>query len=204
MIVVGLTGGIGSGKSHIAGLFRALGAGVIEADALGHRVLEIPLVKKKLGDEFGVGIFNENGDVVRKQLARIVFGDSSDSQFRLGRLESIAHPEIGKLVEIEIDQFRRQQVPLVILDAPVMFKSRWDRLCDKIVFVDANLPLRLERARGRGWSDDELMRRERRQLPIEEKRQRATDVIDNNRPDEPEWLEAQVRNLWGHWEVDKH
>lgn len=204
MIVVGLTGGIGSGKSHVAGLFCALGAGVIDADMLGHRVLEIPHVKKRLGEEFGAGVFNEKGEIVRKQLARIVFGNSSDSQFRLGRLESVTHPEIGKLVEIEIDQFRRQQVPLVILDAPVMFKSGWDRLCNKIVFVDANLPLRLERARGRGWSDDELMRRESRQLPIEEKRQRATDVIDNNRPDEPEWLEAQVRDLWERWEVDKH
>src|SRR5690606_4008116 len=113
-------------------------------------------------------------------------------------------PEIGTLVEIEIDRFRRQNVPVVILDAPLMFKSGWDRLCDKIVFVDARLPLRLERAHGRGWSEDELIRRESRQLPVEEKRQRATHVIDNNRQDEPEWLEAQVRDLWERWEVDKH
>jgi len=199
MIVVGVTGGIGSGKSHVAGLFRKLGAGVIDADAMGHQVLQDPRVKKRLGEEFGEGIFDENGKIIRKQLARIVFGESSDSHFRLVRLESITHPEIGKLVEQQIDQYRRQHVPAAILDAPLIFKSGWARLCDKIVFVDARLPLRLERARGRGWSEDELIRRESRQLPIEEKRQRATDVIDNNRPDDPEWLEAQVSELWNKW-----
>ncbi len=198
MIVAGITGGIGSGKSHVARLFVELGAGLIDADVIGHQVLGLSGIRQRIAVEFGSGVIDDLGHVRRRELAKIVFGDSADSQFRLVRLESITHPEISIRIREQIESFRKQDVPVVILDAPVMFKSGWDQICDRILFVDASLAVRLERTRSRGWNSDELNRRESRQLPIDEKRARATDYIDNDQVD-PHHLNQQVRTLWTRW-----
>jgi dephospho-CoA kinase len=84
----------------------------------------------------------------------------------------------------------------VVLDAPVMFQSGWDRWCDRIVFVDCAPGLRRQRAAERGWPEGELERREAFQMSLGEKRRRSTDVIDNSRRDDIVWLRHQVLALW--------
>lgn len=202
MLVVGLTGGIGSGKSHVARAFQELGAGWIDADRIGHEVLDLKAVRDRLVAEFGSGICDPSGRIDRRSLGGAVFGETPGSQSRLGRLESVVHPEIGKLIEEQLENFREEGRKVVILDAPLMFRTGWDLVCHRIVFVDCPLSLRLERCRERGWSRADLLAREARQLSLKEKRERAGDVIRNDRPDDPEWLNGQIRKLWREFLAD--
>lgn len=196
MRVIGVTGGIGSGKSHVARQFCELGAGLVDADRLGHQVLEFPRIRAEIRDQFGEGVFKIDGSVDRRKLGALVFGSGPEPQARLQWLESAVHPEIGNLIQAELDQFRRDGTRVLLLDAAVMFKTGWDRICDRIVFVECELPLRLERVQGRGWTEVELLARESQQLALAEKRRRSSDRIDNNRPEDPAWLQGQVQRLW--------
>jgi dephospho-CoA kinase len=196
MKLVGLAGGIASGKSEVARLLEELGAGRIDADRLGHEVLLDPEVMSRIREEFGDQVFDDQGAVDRRRLGALVFATTPDSTTPLSRLESITHPAIGRLVRRELERLRRAGFPVVVLDASVMFRSGWDRWCDRIVFVDAALELRRERAAARGWPEGELDRREAFQTPVAEKRHRSTDVIDNNRQADVVWLKQQVLAFW--------
>ena len=199
MLVIGLTGGIASGKSFVAECFAELGCEIIDADLLGHKVLKLPemieRIRKAFGDQTVV-----DGEVDRRSLATIVFPkDSEAPSEELKLLESITHPEIGKWMKrrlLEIEQSNSAQA--VILDAPVMFKAQWDRFCDHIVFVHADLKIRQQRANLRGWPEGELRRRERQQLPLEQKRRLATDEIDNS--GSAEQTRVQAKSLWQKWQ----
>lgn len=196
MKLVGLAGGIASGKSKVAGLLEELGAGRIDADRLGHEALLDPAVMARIREEFGDAVFDSRGAVDRKRLGALVFRATPDSTTALDRLESITHPVIGRLVRHELERLRRAGFQVVVLDAPVMFRSGWDRWCDRILFVEAAPELRRERAVARGWPEGELDRREAFQTPVAEKRQRSTDIIDNNRQDDVVWLRQQVLAFW--------
>ncbi len=199
MLVIGLTGGIASGKSFVAKCFAQLGCEIVNADLIGHKVLKqsetIERIREAFGDQTVV-----DGEVDRRALATIVFPkDSVAPSEELKLLESITHPEIGKWMELrflEIEQTNSAQA--VILDAPVMFKAQWDRFCDRIVFVHADLKIRQQRANLRGWPEGELQRRERQQLPLEQKRRLATDEIDNSGSEER--TREQVQSLWKKWQ----
>ena len=199
MLVIGLTGGIASGKSFVAECFGQLGCEIVNADLIGHKVLKLPETIEQIRDAFGDQTVVD-GEVDRRALATIVFPkDSVAPSKELKLLESITHPEIGKWMELrflEIEQSNSAQT--VILDAPVMFKAQWDRFCDRIVFVHADLKVRQQRANLRGWPEGELKRRERQQLPLEQKRKLATDEIDNS--SSAEQTRKQVQSLWMKWQ----
>ncbi len=199
MLVIGLTGGIASGKSFVAECFAELGCEIVDADVIGHEVLKQPETIQRIQEAFGDKAVVD-GEVDRRALATIVFPkDSQSPSEELKLLESITHPEIGKWMELrflEIEQSKSAQA--VILDAPVMFKAQWDRFCDHIVFVHADLKIRQQRANLRGWPEGELQRRERQQLPLEHKRSRATDVIDNS--GSAEQTRSQIQSLWMKWQ----
>jgi dephospho-CoA kinase len=198
MLVVGLTGGIASGKSFVGQCFAQLGCQIVDADAIGHEVLMTPETIKEIQIAFGDTVI-VNGEVDRRRLAAIVFPQNADAPSNeLGLLESITHPAIGRRLNLrlrEIEQVNPTQV--VILDAPVMFKANWDRFCDRIVFVHADLEIRKQRSAERGWSEGELERRESQQLPLDLKRKRATDVIDNSGSTEN--TRTQVKTTWQRW-----
>ena len=199
MLVIGLTGGIASGKSFVAECFGQLGCEIVNADLIGHKVLKLPETIKRIREAFGDQTVVD-GEVDRRALATIVFRqDSFAPSEELKLLESITHPEIGKWMEIrflEIEQSNSAQA--IILDAPVMFKAQWDRFCDRIVFVHADLKIRQQRANLRGWQVGELQRRERQQLPLRQKRKLATDEIDNS--GSAEQTRKQVQSLWKKWQ----
>lgn len=217
MKVIGLAGGIACGKSLVAKCFADLGCEILDADQTGHEVLGDRKVVRRIAEIWGQDVV-EDGVINRSKLAAIVFrksnstelddskesagkrktGDVQESYPELKRLEAITHPEIGKRILMRLEEFRsRGQTPAVILDAPVMFKSGWDQFCDRIVFIDTDLAIRKRRAQQRGWSEDELQRRELTQLSLEEKRRRSTDVIYNSGTIED--LIQQIRKLWKLW-----
>jgi dephospho-CoA kinase len=193
-LVVGLIGGIGSGKSAVAEDLARRGAVVIRADQLGHEALRQPEVSDAVVRRWGREVLDEQGSVDRKKLAAIVFGDPAQRR----ALEELVHPWIGRRIEEEIARARtRPDVPLIVLDAAVMVEAGWVRACDRVVFVDADEDVRRERLTRRGWAGDELARREAAQLPLTEKRHCADHVLDNSTT--LEHLRRQVDELLCRW-----
>jgi dephospho-CoA kinase len=194
MKIIGLIGGVGSGKSTVAQIFRELGAGVLDADRVGHEVLRLPAVRAAVGGRWGKDVIGPDGEVDRKAIARIVFASAPDGPRELAELERITHPEIRNRLKIEAAEMGRRGVPLVILDAPVMLKAGWDAICDEIVFIDAPTDVRQERVASRHWPPDELARREAAQESIEAKRRIADFVLDNS--SDMSYIQSQVERLW--------
>jgi len=179
MVVVGLTGGVASGKSFVAQCFEELGAARIDADQVAHGVLQDPSVIQQIVDQWGAELLDEDGQIQRGQLAKVVFAGTDESN--LDRLESIVHPEIRLRIQREMDSVRvAGKTELLVLDIPLLFEGNYHTQCDHVIFVDANLSAREKRAKLRGWADGELAKRELRQLPIEEKKLRSDVVIDNS------------------------
>jgi dephospho-CoA kinase len=181
MFVIGVAGGVASGKSVVSQSLCRLGAVLLDADTIGHEVLEEPAVRAAIRRTWGDEVFTPEGLVSRPALARRVFAPSPDGPRELGQLEQITHPRIGARLKEQIDSLASQgAIPAVVLDAAVMFKAGWHRYCDRIVFVDAPPETRLERALGRGWTPEQFRAREAAQLSVERKRQFADVVIDNS------------------------
>jgi len=153
-LVVGILGGIGSGKSAVSrGLSNHFKTYLIDADRAGHEVLGISIVKDGIRRDFGDTVF-DGAEICRKSLARQVFGSEIHHQQALIKLEQIVHPEI---------------------------RRHWNDLCDTIVFVDTPFETRLQRVEeNRGWTADELKRREASQVSLDDKQEVSEFVVDNS------------------------
>ena len=180
MIVVGLVGGIASGKSAVAAAFEQLGAAVIHADRIGHEVINEPSIRKSLLERWGERVFAADGSVNRKAVANIVFGPPPEGPRELRFLESLTHPRIGDGIRRQVRELARQGVQVVVLDAPVLLEAGWARHCDRIVFIDVDRQDRLHRAQQRGWTEGQFAAREAAQLSLQEKRKVADEVIDKS------------------------
>jgi dephospho-CoA kinase len=175
-LVVGLAGGVGSGKSTVARILRRLRrARVIDADAVGHRVLARPAVRRRLAARFGREILGREGAIDRRELARRAFRSRKD----LEALNRETHPAILREIRKELDAARGW----VVLDASLLFESGADALCDRVIFVDAPRRVREARVAARGWAPGERARREALQWPAARKRKRSDVVIDNGGPE---------------------
>jgi len=189
--ILGLVGGIGSGKSYIARLFAKRGAIVIDADAATHEALRQPEIKEKLRTLWGDTVIGANGEVDRPRVADLVFEDPAKRQ----RLEAIVLPYIyGRLQQTLATAERDPNVPLVVLDAAILLETGWKPRCTALVFVDAPEAVRIERAKSRGWDAAELRRREAAQWSLEKKKQ-VSDVVIPNAGDEV-LLERLVNELF--------
>ncbi len=194
-LVVGLVGGIGSGKSQVAEEFARHGARIVSGDLAGHQALKQPQIKEQIVRRWGPEILDENGEVRRRRLGAIVFADPAERQ----ALEEIVHPWIKERIRAEVEAARRDpSVPLVVLDAAIMLEAGWDGACDRLVYVDAPREARLRRVAGqRGWSAQEAQAREAAQMPLTDKAARADHVLDNSAS--LEHLGRQVRDLLLQW-----
>ncbi|MHC4606252.1 MAG: dephospho-CoA kinase [Planctomycetota bacterium] len=172
-VVIGLTGGIGSGKSAAASIFREMGARVVDADAIGHRVLGEPAVRRALARAFGEEVLH-GGRIDRAAVARRAFAGPASVR----RLNRIVHPRIRREVVRRLNAARRRGGP-VVLDAALLMEKGSDRFCDVLVYVDAARKVRTRRLKKRGWSPGELRRRENAQWPAGRKRARADYIIRN-------------------------
>lgn len=194
-LVIGLIGGIGAGKSAAAAEFARHGAKVINADDLAHDALRAPDIRAQIVQRWGRELLDEHGNVVRRQLARIVFAD--DAQRRA--LEALLHPWIKRRVEEEMAKAQTEpQVRFIVLDAAVMLEAGWNDICDYLVFIDAPRSLRLRRVtEQRGWTAQELEARERAQLALTQKAAQADHTLDNSA--ELPHLSRQIDDLLRSW-----
>jgi len=194
MLTLGLVGGIASGKSVVANCFRDLGAVVLDADRAGHAVLREPDVIAALKARWGDRILDNSGHVSRREVAKIVFAreDATERKF----LEQLTHPRIQMRLQQELTKVQAANPPprVVVLDAALLFEAGWEKLCDKVLFVDAPRDLRLERAVSRGWSAEQFAAREAAQMPVDEKRRRSDLLIRNVRTLED--IRNVVRLTW--------
>jgi dephospho-CoA kinase len=195
MVIIGICGGVASGKSSVSQQFQQLGAAVLDADRLGHEVLRQEKIKQAIHDRWADAVFDSRGEVDRRALAQRVFAPTDQGARDLEYLESLTHPEIGRMIRRRITELEIQQkVPAAVLDAPVMFKAGWDRYCHWLIYVDAPKKLRLERALRRGWTVSQFTQREALQEPPEWKRRRAHFIIDNSGSLQQTF--SQVRDVW--------
>lgn len=192
--IIGLLGGVASGKSFVAEAFRRLGAGVLNADRAGHEVLRQAEVLAALESRFGAGVFDPPGVVNRRALAQLVFGSGEKERENRAFLERLTHPRIGELLETQAETLAESGCRAAILDAAVMLKAGWNSVCDCIVFVDAPVAVRLQRALARGWTEEQFQAREAAQESLETKRGFADQVIDNSVS--AEYTQSQVEQIW--------
>jgi dephospho-CoA kinase len=195
MLLIGLVGGIASGKSTVAECFRALGAAVLDADQAGHEVLRDPAVISAIKQRWGEKILDAEGQVSRGAVARVVFAPGGEREKEF--LEQLTHPRIQMRIQQRIQQLQSSGTappPVVVLDAALLFEAGWNRICDKIVFVDTADERRREWAAARGWTAEQLAERERAQLPVELKRSRA-DIVIHNAGSRDE-LQIEARRVW--------
>ncbi|MEP6733365.1 MAG: dephospho-CoA kinase [bacterium] len=178
MLLVGLTGNIGSGKSAVAQLLSERGATIIDADVLARRAVEVGTpAYRAIAERWGTSILAQDGAIDRAALRRIVFSDPA----QLEQLNAYVHPEVERMREVLVEQARARGDHLVVCDVPLLFERRLTDSFDRIVLVDAPRPVRLERlVRERGLRETEAMDMIVAQMPAELKRARANHVIDND------------------------
>ena len=191
MKIIGIVGGIGSGKSTIARYMeRDHEACLIEVDKIVHKVLNLPEIAdqiyakfRKYGYRKGVSdnIFTGQAVAVtdRKAVGRVVL--SNEEEFKW--LEKLTFPIVDEMLRKSLSRYI-DGIPAVVLDCPLLFESNWDKLCDIIVFVDTDHETRCQRFMARTMEQNAKEKweaLEKRQMPLEEKRQRSNFVIDNNK-----------------------
>ena len=194
-LIIGLTGGIVSGKSTVARMFKDLGAKIIDADILGHSViLPYKSAWKKIVKLFGEDILRNNLTIDREKLGKIVFAD----QALLKKLNEITHPEIIKLIKKEINMARNKthnQEKILLIDAALIYEAKIDRFMDKIIVVYIDKDEQIKRLIKRNnLSKDEALQRIRSQIPMEEKAKIADYVIDNS--NSLDKTKKQVEKIW--------
>ena len=175
--VIGILGGIGSGKSTIAAEFSKLGCKVIDADRIAHELLQEPHVREKVVGLFGQAVLDSSGKIDRRKLAEIVFADDH----MLASLNAIIHPIVLQRTQELIERFRNQdQVKAIVLDMPLLVEVGWHEKCDKLIFVDCEQKLRLERAKKKGFDKKQIKIREKFQISLDNKASLADNTIENN------------------------
>jgi dephospho-CoA kinase len=186
--LIGLVGGIASGKSTVARAFEQRGARVLDADSLAKSLLDLPEVRRSLAAAFGD--VETGGRIDHAKLARAAFATAEGGS----RLNAIMHPLVTKDVEKTVEAWRAGGFRgVVVIDAPLLLEAGMKGTVDKVVFVEAPEAARRERARQRGWADAELDRREKLQWPLARKKAESDAVISNGGPLES--LEVQVEAL---------
>jgi dephospho-CoA kinase len=192
MIVIGLTGGILTGKSTVSEILAKLGAVIIDADKIGHEAYR-PQTKvwREVVDAFGTGILKQNGEIDRKKLGDIVFNDPK----ALSRLNEITHPAMHSMMKEEIEKLRNEGVDVVVLEAAVLIEANWTDLVDEVWVTVAPEETAVKRLQNRGGlSEQQARARIRSQLSSEERAKHA-DVIINTNCDLAE-VRAKVERLW--------
>jgi dephospho-CoA kinase len=193
--IIGIVGGIGSGKSFVARMFGEEGCLVIDSDEAVGEAYRRPEVREKLREWWGGEVFLPNGQVNRKEIARRVFGEAGGQEQRK-RLEGLVHPIVAEIRDEKMREVSSDSsVAAYVWDTPLLLETGLGQQCDAIVFVDAPWEQRLERVkRTRGWDEGELARREKLQMPLDKKRVMANDMVRNTAGADEE-VRNQVRKV---------
>ena len=176
MIVIGLTGGIGTGKSEVARFLEELGAVLVSADKLAHEAYRPGTETwQEVVDAFGDGVLLPNGEIDRRKLGPIVFADPG----ALARLNAIVHPRIYAMAEARIREHRAGDAPAVVLEGALIIEAGWTPLVDEVWMTAAPEDEVVERLRARGHLPEEARARMRTQMPASERARHAQVIIDN-------------------------
>ena len=192
MKVIGLTGGIGSGKSTVSQFLRELGAVLIDADQVGHEAYQ-PNTEtwREVVAAFGEQVLTPDGEIDRKKLGGIVFSSPES----LARLNLIMHPRMYEMMKAQIEEYRQRGVDVVVLEAAILLEAGWTPLVDEVWVTVAPESTVVERTRERtGLPEEQILARIRSQMSSEERAKRA-DVVINNDGTQDE-LKAKVKELW--------
>ena len=190
--IIGITGGISSGKSTVSRMLASLGAEIVDADEMCHRLILVNKVKSKIIERFGDTVQDIYVKIDRSRLAEIVFQDKTC----LDDLCNILHPIVieqirSKIAEIE----KRGRRRAIVIDAALLEESGLSLMCDFMIFVNTVSDHRVIRSKiSRHWHDGELEKRERFQMSLEDKRKKADYVIDNNFTEENTF--RQIKEFW--------
>jgi dephospho-CoA kinase len=192
MLLVGLTGNIGSGKSTVAQMFSERGATIIDADVLARRAVEVGTAAHgKIVDRWGPAVLGADGRLDRAALRRVVFADHRE----LEELNKIVHPEVERLRQRLVAEARHRGDRIVLCDIPLLFEAHMTDQFDRIILVDAQRPVRLERLMSdRALRETEAMEMIAAQMPAELKRARADIIIENDGT--LGQLESRVQDVW--------
>ena len=192
MFVIGLTGGIGSGKSAVTALLGELGATVIDADKVGHQAYQ-PHTEtwQAVVDAFGTDILQPNEEVDRRKLGAVVFSDPKE----LARLNSIMHPRMYTMLEVELNEMRESGVEVAVVEAAILIEAKWTPLVDEVWVTVADPEKVVERVKQRSnIPEEQILSRIKAQMPQEERIRHATVVVENNAGlDE---LRTKLQTLW--------
>jgi dephospho-CoA kinase len=178
-VIIGLTGGIGSGKSTVCQLFAELGAEIIDADALAREMTNMdPHILKKIRETFGEAYFHTDGTLNRGQLAHLVFGNKTE----LEKLNQIIHPSVIAKIREKITLFRVENPKkLLVVESAILFESHMENLFDRIIVVDTNPGEIRKRLKQRDTlTDQEIDNRLKSQMPATEKKAKANHIIPND------------------------
>lgn len=193
--VIGLTGGIASGKSTMARFFRDKGAAVLSADTIAFALAKPRQILYRLYvAHFGEGILQADGTLDRRAIGRLVFDNDAERQW----LDETTHPILERAVRRQIAVKQAKNFPVIILDVPLLFEAGWDKMTEEncLVFVDEAVQL-ARLMRRNGYTEAEARARIAAQMPLSEKKKRADTFIDNNGSLEESFLQAE--KLWKEW-----
>ncbi|HUV44301.1 MAG TPA: dephospho-CoA kinase [Dehalococcoidales bacterium] len=192
MKVIGLTGGIGSGKSTVSRFLGEMGAVVLDADKVGHQAYQPGTETwKELVAAFGEDIVAPDSTIDRRKLGAIVFADPE----ALARLNRIMHPRMFDMMKARIEEYRGQGTEVVVLEAAILLEANWTPLVDEVWVTVASESIVVQRTRERtGLPEEQIKARIRSQLSNEERSQQAKVVITNN--GDLEELRVKVEELW--------
>ena len=195
MLTVALTGGIATGKSHVLGRFRRLGAACLDADALAHGAMAAGTeTSHAVAARFGSDMLDAAGAVDRGKLGSLVFADAAARK----DLEAIVHPAVQRAIGAGIRAFELTGAHIVIVDIPLLYEIGAEKRFDKVIATVCPEATQRERLRARGLSDEEEGRRLAAQMPAADKAARADFVIRTDGTfEEPD---AQVERIWRHLE----
>jgi dephospho-CoA kinase len=190
--LIGIIGGIASGKSTVAREFGKLGCAVIDADRMVHAFLEDPAVRDEVVRLLGPGVVGTDGRIDRRAVGQLVFADRD----KLAALNAILHPRVLERTENLIAQYQQDDtVAAIVLDMPLLVEVGWADRCDKVLFVDRALSRRVGTAGLRGTlTEKELKNRENFQISLDEKIRLADNTIDNN--SELSTLVRQIKTIF--------
>lgn len=197
MLKVGLTGGIGCGKSTAVDAFRDLGAMIIDADQVARDIVE-PGTKAltEIAELFGDNILLENGGLDRSRLKRIIFSPTKEAEQALANLEKITHPIISEEIKSRMDwaSKRNSDFPYILIDIPLLVEKEYESMFDRIVVVDCSAEQQVERVKNRDGMDEEtILKIIEQQATREQREEVATDILDNSK--DVEHLLSQVTGL---------
>lgn len=180
MPFIGLTGGLGTGKTTALKLFKNLGAYTINADKLVHEILKKPVIIKKLSAILGEGILIKKASKVsinKKRMADIIFNDPQKRR----SAEKVIHPEIIKIAKnIKTEILAKKRGAIIVFEVPLLFEAGYRKIFDKVIVVYCNKATAIKRLRKHGLSEEQVLKRMSAQIPISRKKAAADFLINNN------------------------